>query len=226
MIIQLETYESIKQKFEANKKSLSPALSTRLHRAISWLSAAEDASHDDMRFISLWISLSACFTISTNAQESLYDGERFKAFIFPLVKQDTHKKIYTLLWHEYSGPVKALIKNPYVFAPYWAAQRSEHVNRWKDEFNVCSVAALNALSRQQVPELLCIVLERLYVLREQLMQGGATFQGQVNREQVQDGVSLLNVLVPLMIEIMLFSEEQNWGDIAYPVANKTAETVN
>ena len=115
---------------------------------------------------------------------------------------------------------KALIKNPYVFLPFWQAQRSDNKDNWQKDFDRSSVAALNALSRQQVPELLCIVLDRLYVLRDQLMQGGATWQGKVNREQVTDGVELLACLVPIIIEIMLSAEDQNWGDIAYPVAKQ------
>jgi len=68
-----------------------------------------------------------------------------------------------------------------------------------------------------VPELLSIVLDRLFVLRNQLLHGGATYQSAINREQVQDGVQLLGSLVPTVIQIMLDTPDEDWGDIYYPV---------
>ena len=50
-----------------------------------------------------------------------------------------------------------------------------------------------------------------------VLQGGATYQSQVNREQVGDGVVLLSNIMPIIISIMLNSSEEDWGDIAYPV---------
>ena len=65
--------------------------------------------------------------------------------------------------------------------------------------------------------LFSIVLDRLYVLRNQVLQGGATYQSRVNREQVRDGVALLSSIMPIIISIMLDTGEEDWGDIAYPV---------
>jgi hypothetical protein len=133
------------------------------------------------------------------------------------------------LWNEYSGSVKALIKNPYVFAGFWEAQRLKGDQKetiealeatesaWRISFNQSSVEALNCLSRKKVAPLFSIVLDRLYVLRNQVLQGGATYQSQVNREQVNDGVALLSSIMPILISIMLNSSEEDWGDIAYPV---------
>ena len=73
------------------------------------------------------------------------------------------------------------------------------------------------MSRKKVAPLFSIVLDRLYVLRNQVLQGGATFQSQVNREQVEDGVALLSNIMPIIVRIMLSSSDEDWGDIAYPV---------
>jgi hypothetical protein len=62
-----------------------------------------------------------------------------------------------------------------------------------------------------------VVLDRLYVLRNQLIHGGATFQSQVNRQQVVDGCNMLAVLMPIIIEIMLEARDDDWGPIFYPV---------
>jgi hypothetical protein len=121
--------------------------------------------------------------------------------------------------------VKALIKNPYVFAEFWQAQRlkgerkesAEELHVWRASFDQSSVEALNCLSRKKVAPLFSIVLDRLYVLRNQVLQGGATYQSRVNRDQVTDGVALLSSIMPIIISIMLNSSEESWGEIAYPV---------
>jgi hypothetical protein len=71
---------------------------------------------------------------------------------------------------------------------------------------------------------LSIVLERLYMLRNQLMHGGATWNGSVNRHQVRDCANLLSKLAPIVIEIMMDRPEHDWGVATYPVINTTAES--
>lgn len=210
-----EQYEELKQNLRAHRDDFTQIHSTRLHRSLSWLKAADEqlqAGNVDQGFINLWISFSACFYI---------EGEESIApFIEKLVALDDQQRIYACLWNEYSGSVKALIKNPYVFAEFWQAQRlrGEGVeSEWRTSFDQSSVEALNSLSRKKVAPLFSIVLDRLYVLRNQVLQGGATYQSQVNREQVGDGVALLSNIMPIIISIMLDSSEEDWGDIAYPV---------
>lgn len=218
----MSTFDSsvvLKQALKDSRNELSEMHATRLHRAVSWLSCAGGQKDDiDLQLISLWISFNACYAIDEGGSESLAERFAFLRFVEKLVKHDVEKKIYAILWETYSGPVKALIKNPYVFHGFWAAKRQNSDDQtWQDEFNRLSVSALNSLSRQQVSELLAIVLDRLFVLRNQLLHGGATYKSKVNREQVKDGADLLGALMPTVVEIMLNAPEEDWGDIYYPV---------
>lgn len=219
-----DQYEELKQTLRAHRDDFTQVHSTRLHRSLSWLKAASEQLQNDnidQAFINLWISFSACFYI---------EGEESIApFIEKLVALDDSQRIYACLWNEYSGSVKALIKNPYVFAEFWQAQRLKSEQKegcaeskqataeWRMSFDQSSVEALNCLGRKKVAPLFSIVLDRLYVLRNQVLQGGATYQSQVNREQVGDGVALLSSIMPIIISIMLNSNEEDWGEIAYPV---------
>jgi hypothetical protein len=209
----------IKARLKDKRDLLSESHATRLHRAVSWMGCAAGQDSDiDLQLISLWISFNACYAINEGGSESLAERFAFLRFVEKLVKHDTEKKIYAILWETYSGPVKALIKNPFVFHGFWVAKRHDKNDEsWQDEFNRLSVSALNSLSRQQVPELLSIVLDRLFVLRNQLLHGGATYKSQVNREQVKDGADLLGALMPTVVEIMLNAPEEDWGEIYYPV---------
>jgi len=219
----MQEYQQLKDQLRSQRDLFNQHHNTRLHRALSWLKAASEqveAGNEDQAFINLWISFSACFYVE--GQTPVH------GFLQQLVDMDKEKAIYDCLWHEYSGPVKALIKNPYVFDPFWQYQRSQAEqkqgdenaeNQWRAEFDQSSIEALNCLSREKVPELLAIVLDRLYVLRNQVLQGGATYQSSVNREQVQDGVKLLSSLMPIIIRIMLNANDEDWGELAYPVVS-------
>ncbi|MEE9446010.1 MAG: hypothetical protein V3V19_10145 [Cocleimonas sp.] len=57
----------------------------------------------------------------------------------------------------------------------------------------------------------------MYVLRNQLIHGGATWQSELNREQVKDGTKMLEKLIPVVLSIMIEETELEIGDIMYPV---------
>ena len=66
---------------------------------------------------------------------------------------------------------------------------------------------------------LAIVFERLYVLRNQLVHGGATWNSSVNRNQVRDGAAIMGHLVPAIIRIMMENGAAVWGAPCYPVVD-------
>lgn len=109
-----------------------------------------------------------------------------------------------------------LIENKYVYKPFWDFQRGE-IKDWKKPFDKSVVDSMKFLSTQNVAGLLEVVLDRLYTLRNQLMHGGATFKSDINRSQVKDGNNMLKLLIPLVIEIMLTNQQEDWGEIYYPV---------
>lgn len=212
-------HTSLKIKFKERKLYFAENNVIRIHRAISWLESAHDVKdNDDLAFISLWISFNACYAVQLPKDEILSEKENFRVFLKKLVRLDTEKRFYNLLWNQFSGPVRLLINNQYVFKPFWDFQRGE-IKDWKKQFDQSVEESMKYLSAQKVVELLEVVLDRLYTLRNQLVHGGATYKSEVNRSQVIDGKNLLSMLVPLIIEIMMDNENENWGDIYYPVIN-------
>lgn len=212
---------NLKSALREKRDDMSQTHATRLHRALSWLACAAGQEDDvDVQFISLWISFNACYAVDEGGSESLAERFAFQRFVEKIIQHDQSKKVYACLWETYSGPVKALIKNPYVFHGFWASKRNDaNSNDWEKSFNESSVLALNHLSRQNVSGLLTIVLDRLFVLRSQLLHGGATYQSKLNREQVYDGAQLLQALMPILLEVMLNAPNEDWGDIYYPALN-------
>lgn len=211
--------EQIKNKLREVRGDMQENHAVRLHRALSWLKAAEEHSeNEDIAFISLWVAFNACYGIDDSEVKILSERDQFQEFLNRLVNHDKDKLIYNCLWTQFSGPVKALIKNPYLFKPFWDAQsEGGDESIWKHRFDKSSTVAMSFLSKQDVPGLMSVVLDRLYILRNQIMHGGATYQSQVNRTQITDGRNMLLVLMPIIIEIMMNSEGEDWGEIYYPV---------
>jgi len=196
--------------------TLPEILIIRLHRAISWLKSAEKQDDNlDLKFISLWIAFNACYAVDLNGISSKPEKAKLRDFTSSLVQFD-RTRLYNLFWEKYSGPVKVLIENKFVFEKFWEYNRGE-ANEYLSAFNKSIASATNCLSKQNIEGLIEIVLERLYTLRNQLIHGGATYNSKLNRSQLRDACNIMQLLVPIIIDIMLENGEHDWGEIAYPV---------
>ena len=142
----------------------------------------------------------------------------FKGFLDELIPLDDGRAIEALVWAAFPGSIRVLLDNIYIFNEFWLCQSgSLPADDWKRSFSNANRAAARALGRRDTTSVLSIVLSRLYVLRNQLMHGGATWNGKVNRAQVRDGANLLARLVPGVITIMLDHPDHDWGAACYPV---------
>jgi hypothetical protein len=206
----------LKEKFRAAAIA-NESTRIRIHRALSWLKCAEDCGENiDLKFISLWISFNAGYAGQNTGDYALTEEQHFKDFVNRLIELDHSKIIFDLLWDKFSGPVRLLIENKFAFKTFWSAQLNEAIN-WENQFKRSNAKALNYLSGQRVAELLAVVLDRLYTVRNQLIHGNATYQSYVNRAQVKDAVSILSFLIPVMLGIMIEHGSEDWGEINYPV---------
>lgn len=200
-----------------NTSALPEELNIRLHRSISWLICAEKYAEDlDIYFLNQWIAFNACYALELNAQELKTEREKFRHFIQNLVKHDTEQRIFNILWEKFSGPVRILIQNKFIFRTFWDHKRGE-VNDWKKAFEKSNDEASKYLAKKNVSGLLEILLDRLYILRNQLMHGGATYNSKINRRQVKDGARILEMLIPIIIEIMMQNPNEEWGKLLFPV---------
>ena len=198
---------------------LPDRLALRVHRALSWLKRSElCGDDDDARFVFLWISLNAAY-----ADEIQREGESEQVilgrFLQRLVSMDPDNLLYDLVWKKFSGPVRLLLDNPYVFQPFWDFHNGRIPEKqWKRSFEKARTKAHIALrDRSRTAIVLSIVLARLYTLRNQLVHGGATWNSSVNRDQVRDGCAILRELTPCVIHILIENPGADWGEPCYPV---------
>lgn len=74
-----------------------------------------------------------------------------------------------------------------MFQSFWDYQNGKiDESIWKSRFASGKCSAQQALASGDTPALLGVLFNRLYTLRNQLIHGGATWSGSVNREQMRD----------------------------------------
>lgn len=206
----------LKQRHRLVRDGHPTSLTLRIHRALSWLHRAEQSEDMDGKFIFLWIAFNAAYAQELDDSDRTSDKVTFTAFLQKLCDLDTSKYIDDLIWKEFSGSIRMLLDNPYVFHLFWEFQRGRiSKEEWKDRFASAKKSAQSALVSGNTPALLSVMFNRLYTLRNQLIHGGATWDGKVNRDQLRDCTRLLGKLVPVIIALMMDNPNALWGDAVY-----------
>jgi len=213
--------ETLSASYKSHRKDLPDDLAIRLHRAQSWLRAAERYKDDpDICFLTLWVGFCACFSASENVHTKLGERASFAQYVERLAYYDSEGLLSQVLWETYPNAVRSLLANKYIFSGFWLAQETD--GNWEDEFNRQSKRASRYFKEHNSAKILMLTLDRLSVLRNQIFYGGATYQSKVNRSQINDGIELLSLLVPTIVHVMLSSPSADWGQIYYPVVNTVA----
>lgn len=209
--------QSLKDKLRTASDTHEEPSRVRIHRAISWLARAERETDDpDARFVFLWIAFNAAYAKAFGFEES--SRAQLAAFFSHLLAVDADKRLAGLMFSQFSGPLRTLIANKHVFEPFWRALRDhDSSGHWETQFQSSSRVAMRAVLDGRIDVVLGVVFDRLYVLRNQLVHGGATWNSRANREQVKDGANIMSAVVPVVVELMLDHPGVDFGEILYPV---------
>ncbi len=214
------THAELKTKQRAIREGFPETMGLRVHRAISWIGRSETADEDhDARFVFLWIAFNAAYADESEFQ-SIAPGERaaFADFFGKVVALDGEQRIYKAIWQSFSGPIRMLMQNRYVFNPFWQHHNGiEGYVDWEARFTASAHGFGQALQSQDTARTLSFVFDRLYVLRNQLVHGGSTWNSAINRDQVRDGAAILGFLMPVFVDIMMDHPNEDWGRPFYPV---------
>ena len=214
-------FDDLKSKQRRLREGFPEALGLRVHRAISWLGRAEQETDDqDAAFIFFWIAFNSAYAADTQSIVTGSERSNFDVYFEKLIGLDRENRIYGEIWNRFSNSIRLLLDNRFVFQPFWNHQNGmDGYADWAERF-ARSKEKLNAgLARRDTKLILTTLFDRLYVLRNQLLHGGATWSSSVNRGQVQDGMRLLASLVPIFIDLMLDNPTIDWGAPYYPVVS-------
>lgn len=213
-------FDYLRDKHRQLREQNSPELNLRTHRSISWIAraAALIDGDPDAAFIFSWIAFNAAYAKDMGDDPGSFARADFLNFFDALVRCDPKGRIAHEIWYQFEGVVAELLDNKYIFSPFWKFHNGDaEYENWELRFENAKKAAHYAIEGQETSKLLSILFDRLYVLRNQLVHGGATWNSQVNRKQVQDGAELLLSLLPVFIDTMLSNPQENWGAPYYPV---------
>lgn len=212
-------FDNLKTRQRQLRDGFPETLGLRTHRALSWLQRAEqEVDDDDARFIFLWIAFNAAYAQEITNFEDHAEHRVQGAFLQRLIDCDKEQLLYQLVWDEFSGAIRLLIDNKFVFQPFWKCQMGlVDESTWQEQFDRSRQAAHKALRDVDTRKILAVLFDRLYVLRNQLVHGGATWNSRVNRSQIKDGANILGQLVPVIIHLMMVHPKKDWGNPSYPV---------
>lgn len=214
----LYDYEQLKSTHREQRANFPEDLSVRIHRALSWLQRAEKFQDDvDTSFIFYWISFNAAYSGKQTRIEFQSETSSFRHFFERVIAVDNQNDVYNLIWRRFSQEVKGILTNKYIFNGYWNEFHAGDIEDWESSFSSSKHRVNKALSNEDALQILSILFSRIYVLRNQIFHGNSTWNSAVNREQIIDCTKLLSHLIPIFLNIMMRSPEQQWGKINYPV---------
>lgn len=213
------TFEQLKADHRRLRDSFPEPVSLRTHRALSWLQRAELATGDlDARFIFLWIAFNAAYAREIPERTPFSERRVRMNFLHELIAADDESLLYDVVWHHFPTSIRVFLDNKYVFQPFWDWQNGRITrDEWEAKFHLSKRAAMRALGLMSTAKVLAILFERLYVLRNQLVHGGATWNSGTNRSQVSDGAKIMQAIVPAVIHLIMQQPRRQWGEPRYPV---------
>jgi hypothetical protein len=218
-------FGTLKDKQRSLRSGFPEPLGLRVHRALSWYGRSTQSMDDiDIRFILLWVAFNAAYAQDVGGPDAGGERSAFRTFFEALVSLDRSNRIYNVVWKRFPNEIRVLLNNRFVFAPFWNHQNGVPGSEdWAATLAASQKVIASAMARQDTGRLLSIVFDRLYVLRNQIVHGGATWNSSVNRSQVRDGAAVLASLLPVFIDIMMDNPQYEWGRPFYPVVENVGE---
>lgn len=200
----------------------------RLLRAISWLGRAQQMERDvketskdlHARFIFLWIGFNALY--ARDPYKNPFEEDYIKIYFLNLLncgRQQVTGRIYKIIDSNISKEkIRSLSRNKFISMDFWEKVGVFKKRKEKDQ------SLPEPLSKEKTFNILLCVFQRLSVLRNQLVHGSTTWDGDLGKGQLIDGTEIMRWLLPAFIEIMLQTPEEKWekwGKVYFPrVENK------
>ena len=212
------TIEDLNAEWERVQGTLPDNLALRMRRALSWLErAGKETDDDDAAFSFYWIAFNAAYARVKSSDFERRERNLFDDYFDKILRLDSKYTIHDAIQVRFSELIDPLLNNEFVFQPYWNNRDDFAYGDWQKPFYKSRRNIEIAFDKADTKVILNNLLDRLYVLRNQLMHGGATWQGSVNRAQVGDGARIMAFLVPLFVGLMMAHPEIDWGPPDYPV---------
>lgn len=194
--------------FKKTKSENSERFNLRMQRSLSWLKKAVLMDEDkDLQFLSFWIAFNAIHAedVESKSQQKLH----IRQFLEMLDQQDDAQKIAQIIWEKLSVPIQTLLDNPYSFQDYWD-YRNQVIsqNTWKANFDNEKKFIQHVIEAKDLSEILAAILHRMYTVKQQILQGGYSYNSGVNRQLIHQCCEIWGVLIPTILELLIKNAKQ------------------
>jgi len=215
------TVRDLRRRWKLTKEQLRgnpshEAVMIRIHRAFSWLQRVEELGDGpvlDTALIFQWTALNSLYGRWDEAmREPVSDRGTLPAFLNRIVELDADERIIGVL-DEHRKLVMSIFEDAYLTKFFWESPSDERMRKTqKTKFD-----ARTWYQQRQYPPILGRLMERIYFLRCQLVHGGATSGGRLNRTAVRRCSTMLGHLITAIMLVLIDGGwEDDWGQLCYP----------
>ena len=143
--------------------------------------------------------------------KDFFTDSKLRELFFALCIKHSKREINEIIQEKYKSEIYNIINNKWVMTSFWEGKSWDFEMdkiKNKDDIN-------EALNKGDPSIVLKILFENLYVIRNQIFHGNATYNGSNNRDTVKNGTKILQDLIPLFIEIMMKNPDEDWGSVSF-----------
>lgn len=214
------TVRELRRRWKATKERLSSSarhepLLIRIHRACSWLQRVEELPPDvlDDRLVLQWVSLNSLYgQWNEERREPQPDKLILPQFLDRILGLDSEQRVAQIIADE-RQLVLSIFEDAYLTKFFWE--------------NPSEIQAKKAMSTRHKAKswyvegktglILARVMERIYLLRCQLVHGAATHGGKLNRSAIHQCSAMLEHLMTAILLIIIdHGADEDWGALCYP----------
>ncbi len=207
--------EELRKAFRAipkEQRDTHQSFAIRVWRAMSWLERVEQATDIEDRFIRSWIGLNALYGRLDDDRRAWGDHEALGAFLSLVWRLDDEGLIQHVLCSRQLDVLR-LIENRFLYDKFWLAPDHDHGH----DMHRIVREMMPRFGTQRMLPILQVLLDRLYVMRNQVFHGASTKGSSLNRRTLIQSADLLGRLLPVMITVMIrHGIQEDWGEICFP----------
>ena len=215
------TVRQLRRRWKPHKEHLLASQSDhpnpiRFHRACSWLARVEqldDGADYDFALLCQWTAFNALYgQWDSRAREPKADRASWRAFLDKILTLDSDGRVSRTLT-ENKRLVMSLLEDEYLSSYFWKDPSDKRASQSKK----AKYDARTWYIEKRWTMILDRLLERVYLMRCQLVHGAATYGGKLNRTSLRRSVTMMGHLLPAVLLVWIdHGSGEDWGTLCYP----------
>jgi hypothetical protein len=212
------TADALKTRFKkrcADTNNVHQNWQVRVHRSLSWLKRANqfDSQQPEAKFLFLWISFNSLYSRwSSEKNAPDIDSQARRQFLATACAMD--KDAILAMLRKSRGLVNKVLSDPFLAEVFWRDPTHPKAKGWATEDANFIDRNLKSGDAERV---LGQVVDRMFVLRGQIVHGASTGGSKLNRRGLNYCLLMLEMLVPMIQRTVIdHGCNDDWPALCYP----------